>query len=114
AHYPPGHWVHREGADVLLDVMLTDLRTGIDGRDWRGPVPQPTTVRAGVVKVGASYQRITPGERRRIEVGVEAARRTGVGVAVHCEIGTAAGDILDLAEAGGLRPDRIALAHLDR
>jgi 5-phospho-D-xylono-1,4-lactonase len=114
AHYPPGHWVHRESTDVLLEVLLTDLRTGIDTRDWRGPAPRPTTVRAGVVKVGASYQRFTAGERRRIEVGVEAARLTGAAVAAHCEIGTQATEILDLAEAGGLPPDRVALAHMDR
>jgi phosphotriesterase-related protein len=114
AHYAADHWVHREDAGVLLDVVLADLRTGIDERDWRGPAPQPTAVRAGVVKVGASYQRITAGERRRIEVGIEAGRITGVGVAAHCEIGTQATEILDLAEAGGLTADRVALAHLDR
>jgi predicted metal-dependent phosphotriesterase family hydrolase len=114
AHYAAGHWVHREDADVLLDVLLTDLRTGIDGRDWRGPLPQTTSVRAGIVKVGASYQRMTAAERRRIEAGIEAARLTGVGVAAHCEIGTMAAEILDLAEAGGLAADRVALAHLDR
>ena len=114
AHYAPDHWVHREDADVLLEVVLTDLRTGIDERDWRGPAPKPTAVRAGVVKIGASYQRITAGERRRLEVGIEAARITGVSVAAHCEIGTLAGEILDLAEAGGLPADRVALAHMDR
>jgi len=114
AHYAAGHWVHREDSGVLLEVLLADLRTGIDARDWGGPVPQPTAVRAGVVKIGASYQRITAGERRRIEAGVEAARLTGVGVAAHCEIGTQAAEILDLAEAGGLTADRVSLAHLDR
>jgi predicted metal-dependent phosphotriesterase family hydrolase len=114
AHYPAEHWVHRESADVLLDVLLTDLRTGIDERDWCGPAPLMTPVRAGVVKVGASYQRITAAERRRIEVGVEAARVSGAGLAVHCEIGTLAHDLLDLAEAGGLGPERVALAHMDR
>ncbi|MGN9910172.1 phosphotriesterase family protein [Phytohabitans sp. LJ34] len=114
AHYAADHWVHREDAGVLLDVVLTDLRTGIDDRDWRGPAPRPTAVRAGVVKVGASYQRMTAGERLRIEVGIEAARLTGVGLAAHCEIGTLAAEILDLAEAGGLTADRVALAHMDR
>ncbi|TMR97378.1 phosphotriesterase family protein [Nonomuraea basaltis] len=114
AHYTADHWVHRESTDVLLDVLLTDLRTGIDDRDWRGPAPLPTTVRAGLIKIGASYQRITSGERRRIEAGIEAARLAGVSVAVHCEIGTLAHDMLDMAEAGGLSPDRVALAHMDR
>jgi len=114
AHYAADHWVHRESTNVLLDVLLTDLRTGMDDRDWRGPTPLMTTVRAGLVKVGASYQRITSGERRRIEVGIEAARLAGASVAIHCEIGTLAHDLLDIAEGDGLSPDRVALAHMDR
>lgn len=114
AHYPPGHWVYREPDDVLLEVLLTDLRQGMDARDWQGPVPVLTPHRAGIVKLGASYQRITAAERRRLEVGAEAARRTGVPVAVHCEIGTAAPEILDLLDAAGVPPAQVLLAHLDR
>ena len=35
-------------------------------------------------------------------------------LAVHTEVGTIGGDILDVAEAGGLPAWRVMLAHLDR
>ncbi|MEW9548386.1 phosphotriesterase [Nonomuraea sp. NPDC050783] len=114
AHYPASHWAREVPDDLLLDIVLTDLTSGIDGRDWAGPRPVPTTVRAGIVKLGASYQRITADEDRWFRAGAQAAVRTGVPVAVHCETGTAGHEILDrLAELGVAAP-RVLLCHLDR
>jgi 5-phospho-D-xylono-1,4-lactonase len=114
AHYPSGHWVYREPVGVLLEVMLADLTDGMDARDWQGPAPRPTGHRAGIIKLGASYQRISASEARRFEAGAEAARRTGVPVAVHCEIGTMGHEVLDALAAGGVTADRVLLAHQDR
>ncbi|MEJ3747548.1 aryldialkylphosphatase [Actinomycetes bacterium KLBMP 9797] len=114
AHYPAGHWAHREPVETLLEVLLADLERGMDGRDWQGPLPAPTPHRAGIIKLGASYQRISASEGRRLEAGAEAARRTGAPVAVHCEVGTAGHEILDRLSAGGVAADRVLLAHLDR
>jgi phosphotriesterase-related protein len=101
-----------EGA--LLDVLLTDLLSGMDDRDWSGPVPQPTDVRCGIVKLGASYQRVSGPERRWFTAGSAAALRSGVPIAVHCEVGTAAHAVLDLLAAEGVPESRVLLAHMDR
>ncbi|GAB3823110.1 phosphotriesterase family protein [Kribbella italica] len=114
AHYPAWHWAREVSEDVLLDVLLTDLTTGIDDRDWAGPRPVSSTIRAGVVKLGASYQRITADEHRWFRAGAEAARQVGVPVAVHCETGTAAHDILDLLAELGIAAHRVLLCHTDR
>lgn len=114
AHYRDDHWVHRVSAAAMLDVVVSDLTVGIDAADWSGPFQEATEHRAGIVKLGASYQVISAGERRRLEVGVEAARLTGAPIAVHTEVGTAGQQILDAVEAAGVRPDRVVLAHLDR
>lgn len=114
AHYPAGHWVHVVGVDELAELMVTDIRTGIDERDWQGPRPVPTQIRAGIIKLGASYHVVYDVERRWFEAGTLAATRTGVPVAVHAEVGTAAHEILDLLEQGGVPPRRVMLAHLDR
>lgn len=114
AHYPAGHWAHTLAVAELVDLMVTDLETGIDNRDWQGPRPMPTEVRAGIIKLGASYHVVQPVERRWFEAGAQAAVRTGVPVAVHAEVGTAAHDILDLLAEGGVAPHRVMLAHLDR
>ncbi|SED63883.1 phosphotriesterase-related protein [Jiangella alba] len=114
AHYPSGHWVYREPAQVLEEVLVTDLTSGIDERDWQGPRPSPSSHRAGIVKLGASYQRLSPAERVRLSAGASAARRTGAPVAVHCEIGTMGPELLDLLAADGVPAGRVLLAHLDR
>jgi 5-phospho-D-xylono-1,4-lactonase len=114
AHYRADHWVYRASTEAMLDVIMADLTTGIDAFDWCGPFQDSTVHRAGIIKLGASYQVISPSERRRLEVGVEAARLTGSPIAVHTEVGTCAHQILDAIETGGVRPDRVMLAHLDR
>jgi 5-phospho-D-xylono-1,4-lactonase len=114
AHYPAGHWVHAELEEVLVELLVADLTVGMDERDWQGPRPRPGPARAGVIKLGASYQTLTQSERRRLAVGARAAVRTGAPVAVHCESGTMAHELLDLLAQHDVPPARVALAHLDR
>jgi phosphotriesterase-related protein len=114
AHYPPGHWVHQATVETLADRILTDLRTGMHPADWLDPAVPLDPARAGAIKGGASYHRVSRGERRRLEAIGGASAATGAAILVHSEVGTAAHEIVDALEAAGARPDRIALAHLDR
>lgn len=114
AHYPAGHWVHGATVETLADRIVIDLERGMHPADWLDPSLAPDPARAGAIKGGASYHRVTAGEQRRLEAIAGAAAITGAAVLVHCEVGTAGHDIVDLLEAGGVRADRIALAHLDR
>jgi predicted metal-dependent phosphotriesterase family hydrolase len=114
AHYRRDHWVWREPVDVLTTIVLRDLGQGIDARDWSGPEPRATDVRAGLVKLGGSLHRVTPLEQKLIEAGATAAAQTGVPVAVHTEHGTHAAELLDVLERHGVPPQRVILAHLDR
>ena len=104
AHYPPGHWVHSATLEQLAERIVADLRQGMDGE----------AARAGVVKAGASYQRITPSEERRLIAAAVAGKETGAPILVHTEIGTIGHEIVDLLTREGVAPDRIILAHLDR
>jgi 5-phospho-D-xylono-1,4-lactonase len=113
AHYPAGHWVHTEPEEVLADLLVADLLDGMDERDWQGPRPRPGPARAGVVKLGASYQTLTASEGRRLAAGALAAASTGAPVVVHCELGTMGPELLDLLAGHGVPPARVALAHLD-
>jgi len=104
AHYPPGHWVHTATEEQLAERMIADLQHGMDGE----------AARAGVIKAGASYQRIMPSEGRRLIAAAAASKETGAPVLVHTEIGTMGHEIVDLLTREGVAPDRIILAHLDR
>ena len=100
--------------ETLADRILADLRDGMHPGDWTDPSLPLDPARAGAIKGGASYHRITRSERKRLEAIGAASAATGAAVLVHTEIGTAAHEIVDLLESAGARPDRIALAHLDR
>jgi phosphotriesterase-related protein len=113
AHYPAGHWVHDAPTELLSRRILADLVDGMHPRDWDDEAT-PDPARAGVIKAGASYQRISAGERRRLEASAVASASAGVSVVVHTEIGTCGHEIVDVLEAAGASADRIALAHLDR
>ncbi len=114
AHYPAGHWVHDADVELLAQRIVTDLTVGMHPADWLDPSRPLDRARAGAIKGGASYHRISRSERRRLEAIAAAAVTTGVAVLIHTEVGTAGHEIVDLLEGVGLRPDRIALAHLDR
>ena len=114
AHYPAGHWVYDVTVETLADRVVTDLTVGMHPADWDDPSLPPDPARAGAIKGGASYHRISPAEARRLEAIGGASATTGAAVLVHSEVGTVAHEIVDALEAAGARPDRIALAHMDR
>jgi phosphotriesterase-related protein len=114
AHYPPGHWVHEATVETLADRITADLRDGMHPSDWLDPTLPADPARAGIIKAGASYQRISRSEARRLEAAAGAAAGAGVPVLAHTEVGTCGHDIVDALGAGGLPPDRVILAHLDR
>jgi len=113
AHYPAGHWVHEATVETLAARILADLRDGMHPDDWAGDAA-PDAARAGVIKAGASYQRITPGEQRRLEAAAAGSLGSGAAVMVHTEVGTCGPEVLDVLTAAGLPAGRVVLAHLDR
>jgi 5-phospho-D-xylono-1,4-lactonase len=114
AHYPADHWVYDAGEVLLLERLLADIEQGMHPADWLDPALPLDAARAGVIKVGASYQRITQAERRRLSAAAEASRRTGVPILAHTEIGTMGDEIVDLVEGAGVPANQVILAHLDR
>lgn len=114
AHYPAGHWVHGAPVELLAERVVTELTAGMHPADWDDPDRPLDPARAGAIKAGASYHRISPGERRRLEAAAIGARAAGVAVLVHTEVGTCGHEVLDVLEAAGLAADRVILAHLDR
>jgi phosphotriesterase-related protein len=113
AHYPAGHWVHEVTTDVLADRIVADLTLGMHPNDWNDDSP-PDSARAGVIKAGASYQRMSPAERRRLDAAAIGSARTGTAIVVHADIGTCGHEIVDALEAAGAKASRVVLAHMDR
>ncbi|MEE6387324.1 aryldialkylphosphatase [Microbacterium paraoxydans] len=123
AHYGADHPMQVWGADRLAALFVSDLTRGMPADDAAvfetpdvplaaGPDGQP--VRAGMLKGGADYWRLSPFERTTLVAVAQAHRETGAPVMVHLEFGTAAHEVLDLLAAEGVPADRVVLAHADR
>lgn len=118
-HYGSTHWLLEADENDLVNRFLADVRNGLPAEDVPsrgdpavGPGSDP--VRAGMLKAGIGYWRISPFERRVLAAVTEAAHLSGVSVMVHLEHGSATWEVLDLLTKGGLTPDRVVLAHIDR
>ena len=111
------HGGHYSGADPLLERTIEQL-TARFVRDvqegFAETAEDPHPVRAGLVKAGIRYWAIGPFERRALTAAAATAHRTGVGVMVHLDFGSATHEVLDLLAEDGLAPDRVVLAHADR
>jgi predicted metal-dependent phosphotriesterase family hydrolase len=114
AHYPAGHWVYEVDIESLRSRIITDLVEGMHPADWDDPTLPLDPARAGVIKAGTSYHRITRAEERRLLAAAQAAVQTGAPILVHTEIGTCAETILEHIEREGVASQRIILAHVDR
>jgi 5-phospho-D-xylono-1,4-lactonase len=118
-HYGSTHWLLEADENELVNRFLADVRDGLpaeDGRSRGSPAvgPNGDPVRAGMLKAGIGYWRISPFERRVLAAVTTAARLSGVAVMVHLEHGSATWELLDILMKGGLPPDRVVLAHIDR
>jgi predicted metal-dependent phosphotriesterase family hydrolase len=118
-HYGSTHWLLEADENELVNRFLADVRDGLpaeDGRSRGSPAvgPNGDPVRAGMLKAGIGYWRISPFERRVLAAVTTAARLSGVAVMVHLEHGSATWELLDILMKGGRPPDRVVLAHIDR
>jgi 5-phospho-D-xylono-1,4-lactonase len=118
-HYAAGHWIVDCDTADLTERFAADVRDGLPARDSaeRGaPAVGPTgdPVRAGILKAGIGYWRISAFERRVLAAVAAAAAQTGVPVMVHLEYGSAAWEVLEALAEDGLSADRVILAHADR
>lgn len=117
-HYGPGHWLTDLDERALAARFVREVEVGLalDETDPDGPVAQlgQVPVRAGMVKAGVGYWRVSTFERAVLGAAAETHRRTSVPVMVHLEHGSAAVEVLDLLEAAGVPTHRVVLAHVDR
>lgn len=118
-HYADDHWLLACTEADLHRRLLADVTSGLpqtDSPDRAGVAlsPDGAPVRAGMLKAGVGYWRISAFERRVLAACSAVAAQTGVPVMVHLEHGSAAFEVLDALAQGGLAADRVVLAHADR
>lgn len=119
AHYAAGHPTRGADAETLTTRFVREVAEGMprddvspDGERALGPDSRP--VRAGLLKGGIGYWRISGFEHTTLLALAAAHRATGAPIMVHLEFCTAAHEVLDLLGTEGVASDRVVLAHADR
>ena len=108
-HIMEGYWtgvldIAGRSDTELVDEMLTDLREGVDG----------TGIKAGVIKVGTSHNRVAVDEERMIRAAVVAQRETGAPILTHTSAGTMGVAQSEIFTDAGADMEHVMIGHLDR
>jgi predicted metal-dependent phosphotriesterase family hydrolase len=96
-------WAYRLSADEIADVMTTEICSGINGTD----------VRAGIIKVGTSKERITAPEERVLRGAARTHLRTGCPITTHATLGTMGADQARIFQEEGADMRRVVIGHSD-
>ena len=107
AHYAADHPIRAWSVDQSAQAFITDIDDGMSADGANAP-------RAGLLKGGIDYWRISAFERITLDAIAIAHQRTGAPAMVHLEFCTAAHEVLDLLAAAGVAANRVVLAHADR
>ena len=112
--YAAWHWSTRAAEGELADLFAADVEDGIDERDYGGPGVRRTTVRAGIVKVGASEGGPSARDVPIFRAAAAAHGRTGVPVHTHCEAWTGALEQIELLTGAGVPARHVSVSHVDK
>lgn len=88
--------------DEISEMMITELTQGIEG----------TGIRAGVIKLGSSYQQILPMEQTFFRAAARAQKETGCVIITHTQQGTMGPEQAELLIKSGADPKKIAIGHM--
>lgn len=112
--YLPDHWQYRYDDETIYELLLAECNEGVDSNGYDGPIVRRSAVRAGAIKVAGDYNYINPNMKRLIGIVGRVHRETGLPVFSHTETGTAALALVNALEAAGVKPQRVAICHIDR
>jgi predicted metal-dependent phosphotriesterase family hydrolase len=109
-HIMEGYW---EG---VLDIGAIDdgeLRAEML-RDLTEGYPEAPGVRAGVIKVGTSLNRVTVDEERMLRAAADVQRQTGAPITTHTTSGTIPLEQVRIFEDAGADLGNVLIGHQDR
>ncbi|WP_083603355.1 phosphotriesterase family protein [Bowdeniella nasicola] len=108
------HWVNRYSVTQIADLLIADIEEGIDRHDYSGPIVERTSYRAGCIKVGTAYGKITPFEYKCMQAAAHASIETGAPINTHTTYGTCGLEQAQELKKLGVPADQIAIGHIQR
>ncbi len=98
------HDMKYQSINEVADEMIAEITEGMDGTEHK----------AGMVKAGTSYMKVTDSEEKVLRAAARAAIETGVPLHTHTSTGTMGIEQIEIVTDEGLDPERMIIAHVDR
>ncbi|KKI90877.1 phosphotriesterase [Bacillus sp. SA1-12] len=97
-------WIDHSSINELTDFVIREVEEGLEG----------TPFKAGQVKFGTGYNRITPLEEKTLRAVARAHHETKAPVHSHTEAGTMGLEQLELLKSENVNLEYLSLGHMDR
>jgi predicted metal-dependent phosphotriesterase family hydrolase len=101
--YLDEEWFASRSIDEIADVLIADIRDGIDG----------SGVRAGIIGEVGCDREITPPEEKSFRAAARAHAQTGLTITTHAARWPVGLAQLDVLESEGVPADRVIIGHCD-
>lgn len=97
-------WIENKSINELAEFVIKEVEEGLEG----------TPFKAGQVKFGTGYNRITPLEEKTLRAVARAHHETKAPLHSHTEVGTMALEQIELLVSEGIDLNHISFGHMDR
>ncbi|TZE82961.1 phosphotriesterase family protein [Calorimonas adulescens] len=97
-------WVHEMPMEEMVELMIKEVMEGY----------KDTGIKCGQIKIGTSYNTITPTEEKVIRAAAKAQNYTKAPMYAHTEIGTMALEQIEILRQEGIDLTHVAFGHMDR
>lgn len=99
-----GEWIEKAPMEELTRHVVSEVEEGLEGTDYR----------AGQVKFGTGYNRISPLEVKTIRAVARAHHETKAPVHSHTEAGTMALEQIEILRQENVNLEYVSFGHMDR
>ncbi|CAH0121742.1 MULTISPECIES: phosphotriesterase [unclassified Paenibacillus] len=97
-------WIEAKSVNELAEFVIREVEEGLEG----------TPFKAGQVKFGTGYNRITPLEEKTLRAVARAHHETKAPIHSHTEVGTMALEQIELLRSENIDLSFLSLGHMDR
>lgn len=97
-------WIEARSINELTDFVIREVEEGLEG----------TPYKAGQVKFGTGYNRITPLEEKTLRAVARAHHETKAPIHSHTEVGTMGLEQIELLRSEKVNLSYLSLGHMDR
>lgn len=112
--YDKIHFANRYDIDQLIEMVAAEVTEGIEVNDYCGPFVKRSDTKAGLVKAGTSYYKVSALEDKLLRVVARVSKKTGIPVITHTDYGTMGLEQVKILKDEGVEPEKICIGHLDR